>query len=108
MQNTGQAISRLEVQMSQLAGSLSEKSKGTLPSQLVANPRNSSQAHLAQEDHMNQCNLIHTLRSGKQVDNQVSTLSSSKQAFASPSPTHLHLTPTTLKKTSQLKICTSL
>ena len=77
MQNTGQAISSLEVQMSQLAGSLSERPKGTLPSQPVANSKNSSQAHLAQEDHMNQCNLIHTLRSGKQVDNQVSTPSSS-------------------------------
>jgi len=35
MQNTGQAISRLEVQMSQLAGSLTERPKGTLPSQPV-------------------------------------------------------------------------
>ena len=69
MQNTGQAISRLKVQMSLLAGSLSEKPKGTLPSQSITNPRNSSQAHLAQDDHMKQCNLIHTLRSGKQVDN---------------------------------------
>ena len=53
MQNTGQVISRLEVQMSQLVGSLSEKPKETLPHQPVANPKNSSQAHLAQKDQMN-------------------------------------------------------
>ena len=108
MQNTGQVISRLEVQMGQLAYSLSERPKRTLTSQPVANPMNSSQAHLAQEDHTNQCNLIHTLRSGKRVDNQVSTPSSSTQASTSSSPTPLHLTPTTLKKTTQLKMCTSL
>ena len=39
-QNARQAISRLEVQMSQLTGSLSERSKRTLASQLVANLRN--------------------------------------------------------------------
>ena len=61
MQNAGQAISRLEVQMSQLARSISERLKGTLPSQPVVNSRNSSQGNLAQEDQMNQCNLIHTL-----------------------------------------------
>ena len=27
---------------------------------------------MAQEDPMDQCNVVHTLRSGKQVDNQVS------------------------------------
>ena len=55
--------------MSQLASFLSEKPEGTLLSEPIINPRNSSQAHLAQEDHINQCNLIHTLQSGKQVDN---------------------------------------
>jgi len=66
MQNIRQAISRLEIemsqlagslseeaQMSQLAGSLSERPKEILPDQPVANPKNSSQAHLAQGDHMN-------------------------------------------------------
>ena len=71
MQNIGQTISRLEGQMSQLDSSINKRPKGTLPSQLVANPRNSSQAHMAKEDPMNQCNDIHTLRSGKKVDNQV-------------------------------------
>jgi len=71
--------------MSQLTGFLSERPKETLPNQSVANPRNSSQTYLAQKDQMNQCNLIHILRSGKQVDNQVSTPSSSTQASTSPS-----------------------
>ena len=75
MQNTGQmlnnhthAISQLEVQMSQLASSLSERPKSTLSSQLLANPKNSSQIFEAQ---INQCNIVHILRSIK-VDNQVS------------------------------------
>ena len=67
MQNTGQAISRLEVQMSQLAGSLSEKPKGTLPSQPITNPRNSSQAFVAQEDTMNQCNAVHCGQENKLI-----------------------------------------
>jgi len=61
MQNTGQAISSLEGQMSQLTSSINERPKGTLPSQLVTNPKNSSQAHVAQEDPMNQCNMVHML-----------------------------------------------
>jgi len=58
--------------MSQLTSSKSERPKGPLRSQSVTNPRNFSQAHVAQEDIMNQCNVVNTLRSGKQVDNQVS------------------------------------
>ena len=65
--------------------------KGTLPSQLVINPRNSSQAHMAEEDPMNQCKIVHILRLGKKVDNQVSTPSNSiqynhNQASTSSSP----------------------
>ena len=47
---------------------------------------------------MNQCNLIHTLQSGKQVGNQVSTPSSSKQAFTSPNPTLPQLDSDNTKK----------
>jgi len=47
---------------------------------------------------MNQCNWIHTLRSGKQVDNQVSTPSSSKQASTSSSPTPPQLDSDNTKK----------
>jgi len=72
MQNTGQAISKLEGQMSQLASFISEKPKGTLRSQPIRNPRNSSQAHVAQEDPLNQCNVVYTLQSEKQVNNQES------------------------------------
>ena len=53
MQNTGQAISRLEGQMFQLASSINERPKGNFPSQPVANHSNSNQAHMAEEDPMN-------------------------------------------------------
>jgi len=39
--------------MSQLASSLYKRTKGTLPSQPLTNIKNSTQAHLAQEDQMN-------------------------------------------------------
>ena len=75
MQNQGQmlnnhthAISRLEVRMSQLASSLSERPKGTLPSQPLVNPKNFSQAYEVQDSQINQCNVIHTLSSKKKVD----------------------------------------
>ena len=37
------------------------------------NPRNSQQVYLVEDQSLNQCNVVHTLRSGKGVDNQVST-----------------------------------
>ena len=55
--------------MSQLANSQNERLNGTLPSQPVTNPRNSQQVHLAEDQSLNQCNVVHTLRSGKNVDN---------------------------------------
>jgi len=72
--NHTQAITSLEVQMSQLVDSQSERAKGTLPSQPLTNRRNSNQAHLAKDQQINQCNVVHTLHSCKQVDNQVSML----------------------------------
>jgi len=68
-----QTIQRLEVQMSQLANPQNERQKGTLPSQPIMNPRNSHQAHLAEDQSLNQCNVVHTIRSEKKFDNQVST-----------------------------------
>ena len=65
-----QIIQRLEGQMSQLANSQNERQKGSLPSQPIMNPKNSQQAHLAEDQSLNQCNAIHTLRSGKKVDNK--------------------------------------
>ena len=41
MNSHNQAINRLEVQISQLAGSLNEIHKGTSPSQLLPNSKNS-------------------------------------------------------------------
>jgi len=77
--------------MSQLANTQIERLKDTLPNQPVMNPRNSQQAHLAEDQLLNQCNVIHTLRSGKKVDNQVSRPSNSiqhnhTQASTSSSP----------------------
>jgi len=71
LNNHTQAISRLEVQMSQLASSLSERPKGTLPSQPLINLKNFSQAYKVQDPQINQYNAIHTLRSGKKVYNHV-------------------------------------
>jgi hypothetical protein len=67
MVNT-QAISKMEMQMGQLANHLGERDKGKLPSQVVNNTKacnigNSSNQELVQ--------AIVTLRSGKRVDNQV-------------------------------------
>ena len=45
MNNHNQAINRLEVQISQLANSLSERQKGALPSQLSTNPKKSVPIH---------------------------------------------------------------
>jgi len=56
--------------MSQLANPQNERQKGTLPSQPIVNPRNSQQAHLAEDQSLNQYNVVYT---GKKVDNQVST-----------------------------------
>ena len=64
-----QTIQRLEGQMSQLANPQQERQKGTLPSQPIMNPRNSQQAHFVEDQSLNQCNVVHTLRSGKKVDN---------------------------------------
>jgi hypothetical protein len=65
MVNT-QAISKLEMQMRQLANHLGERDKGKLPSQAVNNLKacenSSNQEHVQ---------AIVTLRSGKRVDNKV-------------------------------------
>jgi hypothetical protein len=61
MVNT-QAISKLEVQMGQLANHLGDRDKGKFPSQPVTNPKAHGQEHAIG---------IVTLRSGRQVDNQV-------------------------------------
>ena len=74
MQTTGQvlnsntqAIARLETQLGQLAAAVSEREKGKFPSQPVANPKDTGSS----SNNPTQLNAIHTLRSGKQIDNQV-------------------------------------
>jgi hypothetical protein len=65
MVNT-QAISKLEMQMGQLANHLGERDKGKLPSQAVNNPK--ACGNSSNQEHVQ---AIVTLRSGKRVDNKV-------------------------------------
>jgi hypothetical protein len=67
MVNT-QAISKLEMQMGQLANHLSERDKGKLPSQAVNNPKACNSGNSSNQEHVQ---AIVTLRSGKRVDNKV-------------------------------------
>ena len=53
-----QTIQRLEGQMSQLANPQNERQKDTLPSQAIMNPKNSQQAHLAEDQLLNQCMMF--------------------------------------------------
>jgi hypothetical protein len=65
MVNT-QAISKLEMQMGQLANHLGERDKGKLPSQAVNNPK--ACGNSSNQEHVQ---AIVTLRSRKRVDNKV-------------------------------------
>jgi hypothetical protein len=67
MVNT-QAISKLEMQMGQLANHLGERDKGKLPSQAVNNPKACNSGNSSNQEHVQ---AIVTLRSGKRVDNKV-------------------------------------
>jgi len=84
MNSHNQAINRLEVQISQLANSLNERQKGTLSSPPLPNPRNSFPIHEAEDITLRQCNTVHILRSGKQVDNQVSNAPVSNLSVSNP------------------------
>ncbi|CAL8168359.1 unnamed protein product [Prunus armeniaca] len=53
-------LNKLEVQVGQVASSLSNRASGTFPSQTEVNPR-----------HQEHAKAVHILRSGKQVDNKV-------------------------------------
>ena len=97
--------------MSQLANSQSERPKGTFPSQPLTIRRNSYQAHVVEDQQLNQCNVIHTLRSSKKVDNQVSIPPNPihyNQTQAPPFLASLHPNLTSPKKISQPIRCTSL
>jgi len=62
---TQQAITRLELQVSQMATQIGEREKGTIPSQPVANPKDARSTPSSPA----QINAILNLRSGKEVDN---------------------------------------
>jgi hypothetical protein len=67
MVNT-QAISKLEIQVGQLASYLGERDKGKLPSQPVNNPKACTIGSSSTQEH---AYAIVTLRSGRRVDNHV-------------------------------------
>ena len=75
-----QAISKLEVQMSQLANTLCEREKNKFPSQPEVNPR----FPINQRPHEN-VNAIISLRSGTQVDDKV--VDNSNEEVSIPEPT---------------------
>jgi hypothetical protein len=72
MVNT-QAIAKMETQIEQIASHLGEREKGKLPSQPVPNPK--LQFHEGSSSNvvhgLEHVQAVVTLRSGKQVDNQV-------------------------------------
>jgi hypothetical protein len=72
MVNT-QAIAKMETQIGQIASHLGEREKGKLPSQPVPNPK--LQFHEGSSSNavhgLEHVQPVVTLRSGKQVDNQV-------------------------------------
>ncbi|CAL2277581.1 unnamed protein product [Prunus armeniaca] len=59
-QNLQNAMNKLEVQVGQIASSMSNRASGTFPSQTEVIPR-----------HQEHAKAVHILRSGKQVDNKV-------------------------------------
>jgi len=65
--HTHQTMNRLKLQVSQMASQMDERQKGTFRSQPVAKPRDARPTPYGPA----QINAIHTLRSGKEVDNQV-------------------------------------
>jgi hypothetical protein len=67
MVNT-QAISKLEIQVGQLASHIGERDKGKLPSQPANNPKACTIESASTQEH---AHVIITLRSGRQVDNHV-------------------------------------
>ena len=92
MMNTHhQDMNRLQVQIGQLANSLNERQKGTLPSQPLPNPKNPFPIHEAEDIGPSQCNTVHILRSGKRIDNQVSNQPNKSVSVSTP---HVLVPPT--------------
>jgi hypothetical protein len=76
MVNT-QAISKLEIQVGQLASHLGERDKGKLPSQPVNNPKACTIGNSSTQEH---AHVIVTLRSRRHVDNCVADLEAVDEA----------------------------
>jgi hypothetical protein len=76
MVNT-QAISKLEIQVGQLANHLVERDKGKLPSQPVNNSKACTIKNSSAQEH---AHVIVTLRSGKRLNNQVAELETNDEA----------------------------
>ena len=72
-----QAIAKMEVQLGQLATSMGRREPGQFPSHTVPNPKGAgilkNQYEVGSSSGKNQreVNMIHTLRSGREVDNRV-------------------------------------
>ena len=84
-------MTMIEMQLSQQANPISERQKGTLPSQPLPSPKNPRQANEAQDP--NQYNLVHMLRLGKQVLNQISMPPAQLKHPLHLVLLHLHKTP---------------
>ena len=74
-----------------------------MPSQPLTNLINSSQTNVAQDQQLNQCNMVHTLRSGKQVDNQVSMPSNPLHHNLTQASTSSSFTPSNSDKSEKDK-----
>jgi len=76
MQSMQSTVKALEMQVSQLAHQFHEREKGQFPSQPVVNPRGQpaharQNVHNVESDSSQHANVVHTLRSGRVVDNNV-------------------------------------
>jgi len=118
MMNThNQAINRLEVQIGQLANSLNERQKGTLPSQPLPNPKNPFPIHEVEDIGPSQYKTVHILRSRKRIDNQVPPINQYQyphlmfwyhQLKMIHPQVHNHQLPNPMTKTRQMSNHTSL
>ena len=75
---TSQAITKIEIQLDQIAAIVRGKEKGQFPSQIVTNPKGhvpsnvpTCQFEIGPGSINREVQTIHTLRSGKRVDDQV-------------------------------------
>jgi len=84
MNNHNQVINRPEVQIGQLANPLNERQKISLPSQPLPNLKNSFPINEAEDITPKQYNIVHILRSEKQVDKKVSNPSVSNNPVSNP------------------------